>query len=721
MNKRRLYLFISMIISCLFFYNAQEVNAAQETATYNGLLGAYYSSTGTEFAIWSSSASKIELILENEANPIELQQDRVSNVWKAYVAGDLINNSYTYTIHYENGDKYENVLDPYGKYLTNDGLKNIIYDESLATFEDWEYQDINISTSNSKKLIYGLNVSEYTSDTSWRGTSANRGKLLGIIETGVKYSGMAVGFDHIKSLGATYVEFNNIFNKSNPFIIDRSYIVGSDTDSYNIELKEVVNQFYKNGIGVVLTVSPFDFDESFLTNLNKIDREYYLNEYGKLNYDKYMVDRYIKDYVYHVVNEYKLEGLRIENTDKVSVNIVNELIDEIHTISEKILVYGQDGYYLEDNRQNNAVQNLNIINNSLSFGLFGELDNININGIIAKNFSPENQESLKFTLLNGVNNGDLNFSLVKGIMDKSSWESSNNRKLINPIGSLTGLTIHDKLYLSGITSQSEMLDKVVLAYGLQMISGGIPYISAGEEFLMSYNSIGSTENSICDGEYCFYTKDANVNIDWGRAYINEELTNRIRSLVNFRNKETSFIQTNAQSIKNYVTIYENENMPGVIGYVKVNKNPMVNQISKISVLFNFSDNEYQIEDCPGKNWIGLYNYNEAQREGDIINITPNSIHIEYELKKPKFSGWVTLIFIVVLIGGIFVLNTFLSQKLLNRDGNIKEIKRKYRPFIKKNVLNSQENNEPNEGDANSEVTISSEETETSKQDTTENK
>lgn len=686
MKKSCLMRIIVLFMICLL-YKGNNVLAVDNVSVYEYDLGIQYTSNGTTFKIWSSSASKIRLDLEDEINYIDLAK-LDGNVWEVYVEGDLINKNYSYRIEYDSGEIYENVLDPYGKFVNFDGTKNIICDESINTFEDWEAQASYLQISDLEKIIYSVDVKNFTRDVNWRGTNTNRGKMLGLIESETKYSGIATGFDHIKSLGVTYVEISNLFDSKMPFAINRDYVVGGYAYSGNLELKQMVNKFYQNGIGVIAAVDLYDFSSEFLQNLNKIDREYYLTDDEKIDINQYMVQKYIKDLIDYLSIEYKFEGIKIENMGKLTVDLVNSISSILDSINSNIILYG-DGSYEQEN-QNLAGENnlsklngVSMINGSLSYGLLGNINDGVSTGVLTNNFSDSSMESIKFALLSGMATNYIDYSLVQGVSYHNSWGNTTSYQLVNYITSAKGLSIHDKLFLNGISSNTLMQQKVILAYGTLMVSGGIPCITAGDEFLMSYGA-STINSSICneDNSICFTNNANEKQIDWSNIYKNETLTNSIKSLINFRKGNVSIIQIKEQIINANVEVYDNDELEGVVGFIRHYPNAYSGEREKIAVLFNYSDNEYNVEDLAGKNWNGLYTYNESEIVEDVINMKANSIYMAYKTKKSKVSPWISLLFVIAIIGGVYSLNLFLSKKLVNQGHNIKEIKKKYRPFIK---------------------------------------
>lgn len=691
MKKLRIIIYMFCWSIVFLFTQANSVSALEIVNTYDGELGITYTSSSTKFKIWSSSASKINVIVEGE-NPqtIMLTKDSTTNVWTGYGEGDLLGKEYTYIIEYEDDVVYDNVLDPYGKYINENGDKNVIYDGNLIGFEEWYNQVNYLSIKDKNKIIYGLNVYNFTSSDSWGGSTVNKGKLLGLIEEGTKISGYSTGYDYIKNLGVTYIELSSINSSLLPFTVDSETVSGSTVSSGNLELKQLVNKYYLSGIGVILTFDIFDIDDSFIDNLAKIDRNYYINQEGNLDYNKEMTQKYFIDLFSYWVKEYKLSGIKFDNMSSINISLINTITEKLLEINDNIFLYG-DGSY-ETNDENTAgeynldkLKNISMINGSFNYSMFGDLINNVDKGILEGNFSNEIIETLKFSFLSSVNNGQIDYTLVKGISYKEDWGNTSSFQLVNYMGMREGLSLYDKFLIGGVSSESIIKQKLILALGTEMNIGGIPYIYSGDEFLMSYYDFTSNvdSNSICANNNCFYKDESKKIIDWGYAYRNDDLVNDVRSLINFRKSNSSIIQTDSKIIKNNVDMYVNNEMNGVVGISRKYPNAYAKDIEEIFVVFNYSNNEFTIDDKTGKGWYGLYKYNDSNRSGDSISLKANSIYIEAKEKQPKINQWITLIIVLGLIGSIYYLNIILNRKLMEKRGyELKDIKKKYRPFMK---------------------------------------
>ena len=707
MKKKVFYNFFGLLIlSLILNFNAKTINAQEVVNTYDGELGYSYSSSSTEFKIWSSTAAEIKVVVEGEMfeggiKEQLLDKDNTNNVWYGSVGGDLSGYEYSFYIKHNDGTEYENVLDPYGKYLNESKTRNYIFNDLVISSTAWS--EVGRLTPNDKsKIIYGLDLNSFSSHTTWNGDSLNKGKLLSLNQSGTSYNSIPTGFDHIKNLGVTYVQISNLIEGASPFVINQKYVSGDLGYSGVVELRQVVGSYYGENIGIIIDFDFKDIADALIENFNMIDKSYYSNGDNELDFDNEMLKKYIKEVLVYWVQTYKLSGIKFSNMATFDYEYINDVVAEVRKSNSGLVIYG-DGSYSEVNQtkagENNLanMQNVAMTNKSLNYALFGDLNNKDSKGILSDDYAEKNIESLKFALLSGVDNNQLNYSLVEGISYKGDWGVTNSFQIINALGQINGLSLYDKLKINNLIG-NRIEQKMVLAFGTLMISGGIPYIQAGDEFLVSYRNFENEENSICTGsagsKTCFFNVASQKIIDWSYAYDNNDSINAFRSLVNFRKKDTEVIQTNAEVLKKRVTIYSGET--GNIGFKRNYPGAYVDDTKNILVLFNYSNQEYAIDDYKDKGWTGLYNYNLSNRDGKIINMKPLSIYIEKQVRPPVVSQWVLLLIVISVIGLLYYANIYLNKRLVEKHGyDITDIKKKYRPFINKEKIKNKENVEAN--------------------------
>ena len=710
--KNYIYIFVLLIVS--FFTNSNVVKA--EESFISDELGYTYTSSQTIFKFYSTEAEEVKVIVDDlsDGEVTLIKKNDNSNIWMGYISGNLLGKEYSYYVKLKNGNEYNNVIDPYGKFINNTLTRNLIYDESSTTIvnsdETSEKQYLRITKKY--RMIYGVNVENFTSHETWGGTSENSGKLLGLIEENTKYSDVSTGYDYVSSLGITYIELSDLYDNMLPFAINKKIVKGEYAYSGNLELKNVSDKYSTKGIGIILAFDYKDLNGLFTNNISKIDSSSYLTENGNLDINKPMTQNYIISLLKYYTKEYMLSGIMIENMADYSVEFANKISGELTKINNNMYIYGDGNYNtINDNTagQNNLdkLNNINMLNGTLTYALFGNLfDNINT-GILDGNFSDDIVETLKFTLLSTVDNGEIDYSKVLGVSYKNYWKNNDSYQIINYLGNRNGLSVYDKLFVKNFTSNAIIQEKLILSFSVLMMSGGTPYIYSGEEFLSSYLDSTAQSSSVCSGSsnsFCFYTEEDKKIIDWSYAKTNQNIINTLKSYINFKRGDNLLAQTDSATSAKNVNFYTEEEKIGLIGYVRKYPNAYTKYVEKVTVLFNFSNNDYDINEKYEKGTQGVYNYNNSNRDGDIIHLKGNSFYTEKKIKQPKLNGWITLVIVLGMIGGLYFINITLNRKLVEKKGyDINKIKKKYRPFIRKNKTeNNSEQNDSNEESSNQE-------------------
>lgn len=244
--------------------------------------GAMTSATGTQFSVFSRSATEMRLLLYNKVSdrePAEIIEfdrntDRWGDVWSLQVpgleAGGLYHFQASGPWEPENGQRFDasaRLIDPYAQALAGtyqagkDGLvrppKCVVVDHSF----DWE-GDRHLRTEMSETIIYEMHVKGFTKSRTAKVTAP--GTYLGVIEK----------IPYLKSLGITAVELMpvNEFPILDPhgkkldrpnywgydpmafFAPHRGYAHGKAPGAQVNEFKQMVKALHQAGIEVILDV-----------------------------------------------------------------------------------------------------------------------------------------------------------------------------------------------------------------------------------------------------------------------------------------------------------------------------------------------------------------------------------------------------------------------------------------------------------------------------------
>ena len=196
-------------------YTTKEFN---DSFYYDGDLGALIDASGTTFRIWSPVASKITLNIytKGDGNETAIKHElekKEKGVFEIRLNGDYHGKYYTYDINL--GSKInKDVVDPYAKSVGLNGKRGLVVDMTRpdVTPSNWSHVEAPITEKYNDAIVYELHTRDLTMHETWNGSEANRGKYLGLIESGTTYQGRPTGFDYIKSLGVTHVQLLPIYD-----------------------------------------------------------------------------------------------------------------------------------------------------------------------------------------------------------------------------------------------------------------------------------------------------------------------------------------------------------------------------------------------------------------------------------------------------------------------------------------------------------------------------
>lgn len=525
-------------------YITKEERFRKETYT-DEYLGCKYSQDYSEFSIWAPISSEVILVL----NDIHYSMIKVGCVFKLKVEGDLNKANYYFIV--KNNGKFSKVLDPYSYSYNIDqsasaviNLKDVIEKEKL-------------SLSKKSKVIYEANVRDFSSLKNIKYKS----KFLGVVEE--------ESLEHLNNLGIEYLQlmpinyFNgDVYNSEsfynwgyNPYLFGVCHpnYVYSIEDSYSVinECKEMINKLHKKGIKVVMDIV-FNHVENREDNILNVvvPYYYYLMKDNKISNGSFcgvdldstapMMKRLIKDMCVRWVKLYGVDGFRIDLMGILDYRTLNELYEELRSIKENIVVYGEGWNMpcLMEDENKGIIANANKMKN-IAF------------------FNDYYRESLKYDYLaEDVLNGNY---------------ISNNVKIFEASQSINYLECHDNYTYYDLQKYVELRDeKFILKKQLFknlviLLSKGYAFFHSGQEFFRTKKGV---ENSYCSLD------DIN-GFDWNRLYKYSKEVNLVEKMIRIREKHNLFMA-------NYN--YKNDN--GVI-YLKDNG---------LEIVLNLSDRVIELED-----------------------------------------------------------------------------------------------------------------------------
>jgi len=349
--------------------------------------------SGTTFRLFAPRADNVRLMLYETADGIavdsaNMQMD-VNGVWEAHFDVNMKGTWYDYKVfgpdepgtHYYNDIK-ETVSDPYAR----------VNDDAWGRSRVWPATQppspLPEGIPAMENIIaYEVHVQDFTDrlpvKEAWQGT------FRAMIEPGLTNShGASIGFDYLTDLGVNVVhlmpvqeflhypdeEWKNAFEDdpfmqkhgiatenyqwgyrtTHAFAVENRYRTkGSEHGAERKQFRQLVEAFHDKGMAVIIDIVPNHTGENmdgvnYYFNFNGIDKTYYyrtenfehIGAYGNevKTENRPMVQRWLIDQCLHFINEFGVDGFRIDLAGQIDEQT---LIALKKAIGEDKILYGE--------------------------------------------------------------------------------------------------------------------------------------------------------------------------------------------------------------------------------------------------------------------------------------------------------------------------------------------------------------------------------------------
>lgn len=599
-----------------------------EKYKYDGKLGPIYTEENTEFRLWAPTASAVDLLVfeGDEVKQTIAMKKGEKGVYSHVLEGNQLGTVYMYDVHF--GNQTNRTVDPYAKAVTINGEKSVVANPKPT--------QVPRPAGNSIKnpIIYELHVRDLSSqDISG---IKDKGTFNGLVEKGTKTpTGQITGFDYIKSLGITHVQllpiydyktvdeknpksgFNWGYDPLNYNAVEGSYSTNPNEPFKRIEeLQNAVDEMHKAGLGVIMDVV---YNHVFNPNghaFEKIVPGYYFRQNDKGEFlggtgvgnetasERAMVQKYMIDSITYWAKTFNLDGFRFDLMGTHDIETINKIYSELKKINPNIFILGE-GWNMnmgipEDKRatQKNAYLQPNIafFSDDMRDAIRGNVFNAKDKGFATGN--PTNEAFILQNVKGGM-----------GLKDKSYLTA---RQVIQYAEAHDNLTLWDKIKATNPNEADETsLKRHKLATSIIMLSQGIPFVHAGQEFARTK---GGDENS-------YKSPDSVNQFDWNRVEKMADNVDFFRELVKIRKSHEIFNLTDYVKInKVFKEIKKSE---GVAAYSLTQENG-----KKLYIAYNGSEDAKEIP-LENGNYKVLVKNQKANHEGlEDIQVRDGKIQIE---------------------------------------------------------------------------------------------
>ena len=520
-------------------------------------LGVTYTKEATTFKVWSPTAKELEIELigpDGKHNYYDLVS-MPRGIWSLTITKDL--EGYKYRYHVRINSAFETTLDPYGISSDANAKYNYVIDpEKLYKFK---YPKPEFSGKYVDAVIYELHVRDFTIDPNINNPLA--GKFLGLLENCKTPAGNPTGLEYIKSLGVTHIQLQPIYDfgsvdELNP---EKLYNWGYDPVQYNVpegwystnpndpyarinELRQLIDEIHHAGMRVIMDVVynhvydavtfPFNIlvpgyfyrydDRGIITNVSGCGND--------VASEKKMASKFILDSVRYWMNNYNLDGFRFDLMGLLDVETMTNALMIVKTADPAGMVYGE-GWNMPSNIPEEERANMNNYMLMPEIGFFNDQFRDKLKG-------SQWTKSLGFTSGGKTSYLDLLYLVTGSCIDNYLFASPNQS--INYVECHDNFTYFDFVgEIAPDMSLEQKKDCMALALSIVLVSQGVPFIHAGQEFFRTKKGV---ENS--------YKSPDEINmIDWSRCDENWEFVEMARDLIAIRDEYNIFRNDKKSIIK----------------------------------------------------------------------------------------------------------------------------------------------------------------------------
>lgn len=494
---------------------------------YDGELGATLAKDGSvDLALWSPSADSVKVVVYDKQDQTKVvgQADLTKSdkgVWRTHLTSDSIKGISDYTGYYylyeiTRGQEKVMVLDPYAKSLAawnnataNDQIKTAkaaFVNPSLAGPKDLDFAKINNFKKREDAIIYEAHVRDFTSDPSLDGKLRNEfGTFAAFIEK----------LDYLKELGVTHVQllpvlsyfYVNELDKSRSTAYtssDNNYNWGYDPQHYFAlsgmysanpndpalriaELKQLVNEIHKRGMGVIFDVVYNHTARTYLFEDLEPNYYHFMNADGtaresfgggRLGTTHAMSRRILVDSITYLTREFKVDGFRFDMMGDHDAAAIEQAFKAAKAINPNTIMIGEGWRtYQGDEGKKETAADQDWMKATNTVGVFSD----DIRNTLKSGFPNEGTAAF---ITGGAKNLEGLFKTIKA--QPGNFEADAPGDVVQYIAAHDNLTLHDVIAKSinkdPKVAEEEIHKRIRLGNTMILTAQGTAFIHSGQEY-----------------------------------------------------------------------------------------------------------------------------------------------------------------------------------------------------------------------------------------------
>jgi len=529
-------------------------------------LGVSFLEGSTCFKIWSPTATRVRLLLENKSYEMKRA---FRGVWELVLEEQLEGCWYRYEISHQEVSK--EVIDPYGVASTANGTFSVVVnlEHTIPILPELRPS----LAQETDAIIYELSIRDFTIHPSSK--VKYRGKYLGLTEQVIDEEGNPYGLAYLKELGITHIQLMPFFDFEGIDELDpeSSYNWGYNPGQYNVpegsyatdsrdpyarinELKLLINTLHQQGFGVIMDVvynhvydrETFPFDGMVPTYFYRYDFQGMpANGSGcgnDLATERSMVRKFIVDSVKFWLKEYGVDGFRFDLMGLMDVDTINAIRRVGDEVSGSILLYGEgwdmDTPLLKEQKaaRFNAqmLPRIGHFNDEFRDQIKGGTFELHHRGLALGDFS---SIEVKQQLLAGSS----------GRLPGESFLFFSPSQSVNYVECHDNHTLWDRIKISNDEEEEDIRQRrQLLATAMVIFAQGIPFLHCGQEFFRSKSGV---ENS--------YQSPDEINaVNWNDVFSYREAIELVKGYIQIRKSHGAFRFATAIQVKNHLHLLQHQ-------------------------------------------------------------------------------------------------------------------------------------------------------------------
>ena len=546
-------------------------------------LGATYDQHETTFKVWAPIANQVKIEIQQPHSLTTYDLIRYSHgVWSITIPGNLELASYIYLVKV-NG-QWNQATDPYALASTPNHKRSVVINPQKVALP-LHKEKLAPLASYTDAIIYEMHVRDFSIHQN--SGIKHVGKFLGVCEPGTRTNRQTLtGLDYLEDLGVTHLQFLPIYDFGSVDELNQfeHYNWGYDPVQYNvpegsyatnvldpysriIDLKKMIAKLHERGFRVIMDVVYNHMFDRQITAFEKIVPNYYfrLGPNGEISNGSFcgndmdtlrpMYRKFVIDSTKMWVRDYGVDGFRFDLMGILDTETMNLITKECQSIDSSVMVYGE-GWNMPTLMEDHLKATMDNHHKMPNIGHFNDQFGRSVKG------SPFETELEDI----GYGLGDL--TKIKPMMDAIIGSPFSEPTMsLNYAECHDNMTLFDKIMASNPQeSLAIRLKRQRLITGLILVSQGIPFLHAGQEF---NRTKGGDHNS-------YRSPDSTNALDWDLKDQYQDSVNYVKDFIELRKEIKTLRLDTAAQIKEHINLTTRDNR--VIEYTLTDANSSFEEI-----------------------------------------------------------------------------------------------------------------------------------------------